>query len=87
MLSWKFRIQVFDEVSGVLRTSLDVKFDSWSIGDIYFWIRNLLLGQIHDLYQNLGSETPAPASKSVGDSEKLPIASERLISIRSCNTW
>ena len=38
---------VSDEVSGVLRTSLDVKFDSWSIGDIYFWIRNFLPCQIH----------------------------------------
>ena len=32
---------------GVLRTSLGVKFNSWSIGDIYFWIINLLPGQIH----------------------------------------
>ena len=32
---------------GYLGTFLGVKFNSWSIGDIYFWIRNLLHGQIH----------------------------------------
>ena len=48
IVAWMVQNQKIQNTEfGDLRTSLCVKFNSWSIGDIYFWFRNLLPGQIH----------------------------------------